>query len=78
MPVISPANVITLLLLLALQERRSQVTPPPIRIPVMASTAASHPGTLSVQLEVRGRVVLCVVGAVVVVEMGTLFSFVKM
>lgn len=79
MPFISTAAVIVFLLLLSLQERWSQVTAPPIRRPITASTAASHTGTLSLQSEARGRVVLCVVGAgAVVVELGKLFTFVKM
>lgn len=87
MPFISTADVIGLLFLLAMQKRRSQVTPQPIRRPATASTAASHTGTLFVPLEVRGsnvvaelwgKAVLSVLGAVVVAEMGKLFTFVKM
>lgn len=85
MPFISTAAVLIVLLLLALQERRSQVTDQPIRRPATASTAASHIGTLSVQSGARGWAVLGVVGAVlsvvgvvVVVELEKLFTFVKM
>lgn len=65
MPFISTADVISLLFLLALQERRSQVTPQPIRRPVTASTAASHTGTSFVQSQMMVVVVLVVVGVVV-------------
>lgn len=73
MPLISTAAAIILLLLLALQWRRSQVAAKPIRTPVTAVTAASHAGKLFEQsevrgggaevvpVEVRGEVVLCVV-----------------
>lgn len=93
MPFISTADVIFLLFLFALQERKRQAAPKPIRRPVTAITAASHTGTLFVQSVVRGwavvagvvgvmelwaETVLCVSGAVVVVELGKLFAFVKM
>lgn len=87
---ISSAAIILFLLLLALQERRSQVTPHPIRRPTTASTAANHTGTVSGLPEVGGRTVLCTVDAEVVVvvvtgvvvveegELGKLFTLVKM
>lgn len=79
MPCISTTDVIRFLLLLDLQQKRSQVTTQPIRRPTTASTAASQIGTVSAQSEVRGRAVLCSVGAeVVVVGTGKLFTFVKM
>lgn len=91
MPLSSTADVISLMFLLALQERRSQVTTQPVRRPVTASTAASHTGTVFVQSERRGCPVLCVaevvelwVGVVLtvpgatVVDGGKLLTFVKM
>lgn len=83
MTLISTAADLILLLLLALHERMSQVTAQPIRRPMTGRTAASHTGTLSEQSGVRGWAMLCVVelsvlGAAVVVEVGKLFTLVKM
>lgn len=91
MPLSSTADVISLLFLLALQERRSQATTQPVRRPATASTAVSHTGTVSVQAAGRGCLVLCVAetvelseGAVLtvpgaaVVDGGKLLTLVKM
>lgn len=72
------ADIIVLFRLLSLQKKSSQVTAQPIRRPMTASTAASHTGMPPEQSAGRGWAeVVCVVGAVVVVEMGKLFALVK-
>lgn len=53
------------------------MTAQPIRSPTMASTAASHAGTVLEHSGVKGSAVLPIVGAVVVVKLGKLFTLVK-